>query len=374
MGMTLRNAERLGLHRDGLVLSLEPVHIEDRRRVWWQLQHLDLALAVRVGLTPMTLSAGWDVEMPTNIEDDDITATSTSLPRARKGLTSLSYCLFTYWVLKQQRQTFLAKFGHFELSWQINSKFEGTVKNDMMRQLEDGINREFLQYCDPIRPFDVFLQLFARLFISSMHLRILHARVFSEKGDEHRPKLLQESIQTLRYNIAVQSQSSFAQFRWLTKAWFNWQACKCGTANAHAMLMLSVMCVLLEARDAVDMLQAQELWNLLVEVYAAHGELLDFDGDRRRVQAAEIVLATWNTHKGKFAGHIQSEPEILSKLSVELAAYRANMDAIVDPGVSRNENVLPTSDAQAGAAVVEEDFSFDLDFQDVDWSFWNSME
>ena len=224
--MTSRNAEKLGLHRDGLVLGLSPIHIEDRRRVWWQLQHLDLALAVRIGLTPMTLSAGWDVEMPSNIEDDDITPTCTSIPRPRRGLTSMSYCLFTYWVLKQQRQNFLSKYGHFELSWQINSKFEGNAKNDMMAQLEDGINREFLQYCDPIKPLDVFLQLFARLLITSMHLRILHARVFSGKGDDDRPKLLQASTQTLRYNIAIQSQPHLTQFRWLSKAWFNWQACK----------------------------------------------------------------------------------------------------------------------------------------------------
>lgn len=368
--MTLRNAERLGLHRDGLMLNLEPIHIEDRRRVWWQLQHLDLALAARIGLTPMTLSAGWDVEMPTNIEDDDIAATNTTLPRARKGLTSLSYCLFTYWVLKQQRETFLAKFGHFELSWQINSKFEGTVKNDMMRQLEDGINLEFLQYCDPIRPFHVFLQLFARLFIASMHLRILHARVFSEKGDEHRPALLREAIQTLRYNIAIQSQSSLTQFRWLTKTWFNWQACKSCTADLHTTLTISVMCVLLEARDAIDVLQAQELWDLLEGAYGAHEELLDFAEDRRRIQAAEIVLATWHTHKGKFASHIHSEPEILSTLSAELAAYRTHMDPIVDPDVLSK---LPTPDTQAEAVVVEEYFSFGLDFQDVDWSFWNSM-
>lgn len=230
MGMTLRNAERLGLHRDGLLLGLEPVHIEDRRRVWWQLQHLDLALAVRIGLTPMTLSSGWDVEMPTNIEDADIEAKSTSLLRARKGLTSMSYCLFTYWVLNQQRQFFLAKYGHFELSWQINSKFEGSVKDDMMAQLEDGINREFIQYCDPINPFDVFIQLFARLFITSMHLRMIHARVFSGKGEGDRPELLRASKQTLRYNIAIQRQHSLPQFRWLTKAWFNWQACKLSTA------------------------------------------------------------------------------------------------------------------------------------------------
>jgi hypothetical protein len=218
MGMTVRNAEKLGLHRDGSVLGLLPVEIEDRRRVWWQLQHLDLALAVRIGLTPMTLAANWDVKLPANIEDADVTATSTTLPTDRKGLTSMSYCLFTYWVLERQRQTFLAKHGRFELSWQTNSSLSTTVK--------DGINEKFLQYCDPIKPLDILLQLFARLFITSTQLRILHARVCAQGGQEERRALLTASTQTLQYNIAIQSQPMLAEFRWLSRVWFTWQACK----------------------------------------------------------------------------------------------------------------------------------------------------
>lgn len=134
------------------------------------------------------------------------------------------------------------------------------------------------------------------------------------------------------------------------------------------------MCVLIEARDATDMVQAQELWNLMLDVYAAHEDLLDFAGDRRRVQAAEIVLATWATCKGKFAGHIHNQPEILSRLSLDLAAYRATLDPLVDPASPRAEGVSLAQEIQLEATVDEEDFSFDLDFQDVDWSFWNSME
>lgn len=134
------------------------------------------------------------------------------------------------------------------------------------------------------------------------------------------------------------------------------------------------MCVLIEARDTVDMVQAQELWKLLLDVYAAHGELLDFAEDRRRVQAAEIVLATWNTHKDKLAGQITMQPEILSKVSHDLAAYRTTLDPVMDSASLRDEGGLLPLDTQPEATVLEQDFSFDLDFQDIDWSFWISME
>jgi hypothetical protein len=143
MGMAIRNAEKLGLHRDGSVLGLTPVEIENRRHIWWQIQHVDLALAVRIGLTPMTLTAGWDVKMPSNIEDEDVHVTGTIMPKERKGLTGMSYCRFIHWVLDQQRQTFLAKHGRFELSWQANTAISSTTKKHMMTRLEDDINQIF---------------------------------------------------------------------------------------------------------------------------------------------------------------------------------------------------------------------------------------
>jgi hypothetical protein len=220
----MRNAEKLGLHRDGSVLGLGPMEVEDRRRVWWELQHLDLALAVRMGLTPMTMTAGWDVNLPSNIEDDDIDATTTTIPRERKGLTSMSYCLFTYWVLDQQRQNFLAKHGRFELSWQTNPSIPTSEKDEMVTRLENGVNQNFLQYCDPIKPLDALLQLFARLLISSTQLRILHTKAYSGLSDPS--ALLEVSKQTLRYNVAIQTQPSLTQYRWVTRAWFGWQACE----------------------------------------------------------------------------------------------------------------------------------------------------
>jgi hypothetical protein len=226
MGMTMRNAEKLGLHRDGTVLELPPWEVEDRRRVWWQLQHLDLALAVRMGLTPLTMTANWDVNLPSNIEDNDVHNTMTTLATERKGLTSMSYCLFTYWVLNRQRQNFLAKHGRFELSWQSNITLPASEKDDMIAQLENGINQNFVQYCDPIKPLDVLLQLFARLFIAAMKLRVLHAKACENANAEDHTALLDASKQSLRYNIAIQSHPSLAQYRWLTKAWFAWQACK----------------------------------------------------------------------------------------------------------------------------------------------------
>jgi hypothetical protein len=129
--------------------------------------------------------------------------------------------------LNQQRQNFITKHGRFELSWQSNTAPPTTAKDDMVFQLEHGINQHFLQYCDSINPLDVLLQLFARLFIVFMQIRILHVRVCEEdRSKTGREALLAASAKSLRYNVAIQTQPQLTPFKWLSKAWFAWQACE----------------------------------------------------------------------------------------------------------------------------------------------------
>lgn len=231
MGLTLRNAEKLGLHRDGTALGLTPEQTEERRRVWWQLQHIDLCLGICGGLTPMTLMADWDANLPLNIEDDDISPTTTTMPQERPALTSISYCRFTYWVIDTQRRAFRAKQGRFALSWQSNASLDPKLKDDVMTEIEEGLNKEFLQYCDPIKPLDTLLQLSARFLVVGMRLRLLHGSAFhgsqkKEATDEVRAALFDSAVKCLRYGIEISSRNELQKFRWYTKIMFSWHACE----------------------------------------------------------------------------------------------------------------------------------------------------
>ena len=103
MGVVIRSAERLGLHRDGTFLGLSPFETERRRRIWWQLQHLDVRLAIWAGSTSLSLQAAWDTQLPLNIEDHDLDPDAVDSPKERESLTSMSYCLWQHWFLNEQR-------------------------------------------------------------------------------------------------------------------------------------------------------------------------------------------------------------------------------------------------------------------------------
>jgi len=227
MGLAIRNGEKLGIHRDGTLLGLPPSETEDRRRLWWSLQYLDLILAIRLGVTPSTLTTDWDVKLPLNIEDDDLTPDMKTFPEERKGLTSMSYCLFTSYILDQQRKYHADK-GRFELSWSTNQTVPMQNKEAFIEQLEDGLNKTFLQYCDPIKPLDLLLQLIARALICVFRQRILLTVGAnpSQANQEHRGPLLAASMQLLEYAVTIHSHRLLKNFEWLTVNQFPWPACK----------------------------------------------------------------------------------------------------------------------------------------------------
>ncbi|KAF2033420.1 hypothetical protein EK21DRAFT_98153 [Setomelanomma holmii] len=210
----------------------------------------------------------------------------------------MSYCLFTYWVLDQQRRKFIAK------------QIPVNAKDDMMSKLEDGINRNFLQYCDPIKPLDVFLQLFARLFITSMQMRILHARACAQGSSEERLALLDTATRSLRYFIAIQSQTYLANFRWLTKAWSPWQA-------------------------------------------------------------SELVVAVWSAHRNNLNEDKLREPNFIAELEHKLATYSTDLNQAATRSSlpqSDDQDAVPAEFERISFDEIF-DADFNIDLQDIDWNF-----
>ncbi|KAI1153599.1 hypothetical protein F4825DRAFT_414366 [Nemania diffusa] len=94
-GVTVRIAQKMGLHRDGELLGLPPFETEMRRRVWWQIILIDTVYALMSGLGQSLLPRSWDTKRPTNIHDADLYPNMTTL-QPRNGPTDMIYCLVGY--------------------------------------------------------------------------------------------------------------------------------------------------------------------------------------------------------------------------------------------------------------------------------------
>lgn len=70
IGLGLRVAQIMGLHRDGAQFGLDPCEAEVRRRVWWHIVHMDGVMSISSGLPPLVNDEGyWDVRPVSELKD-----------------------------------------------------------------------------------------------------------------------------------------------------------------------------------------------------------------------------------------------------------------------------------------------------------------
>jgi hypothetical protein len=72
VGLALRTAQMLGLHRDPALFDFEPWQIHVRRRLWWQILTADVMIAVSSGLPPLVADGFWDVQTISELKDLNI--------------------------------------------------------------------------------------------------------------------------------------------------------------------------------------------------------------------------------------------------------------------------------------------------------------
>ncbi|OJJ45251.1 hypothetical protein ASPZODRAFT_70052 [Penicilliopsis zonata CBS 506.65] len=105
-GLLIRTAQSMGLHRDGKQFNLTPLDAEIRRRLWWQIVGCDSRAAEDHGLY---LDSGFemyaaDTQMPANIDDSDLSASTTVLPPDKPHWTETSISLMTCAMSKMLRE------------------------------------------------------------------------------------------------------------------------------------------------------------------------------------------------------------------------------------------------------------------------------
>ena len=182
--------------------------------------------------------ADWDTKLPLNIEDDDINASMKDFPVERDGLTSMSHCLWRYWVIFEQRTFRRADGSRFGLFWLSNRSLSYEAKLGLVKRLEDGLIERYLRYCNPIKSLDMMVLITARALITALHRTVLHPLAHNGKAPDYIPdyanKFSAICMQCIEYDISVHSTQSIKDFQWHTQNYFQWSACKFAISSASS--------------------------------------------------------------------------------------------------------------------------------------------
>ncbi|KAI1810938.1 hypothetical protein GGS20DRAFT_579478 [Poronia punctata] len=149
-GVTVRIAQKMGLHRDGELLGLPPFETEMRRRIWWQIILIDTYHALLSGLGQALLPRSWDTKRPSNLHDADLYPNMTTL-QPRDGPTDMIYCLVSY-----EMASMMADTPNLEAVILANETGSDTAPREeiekgrqRIQELRDSVGDLLARYCDP---------------------------------------------------------------------------------------------------------------------------------------------------------------------------------------------------------------------------------
>lgn len=97
-------AVKLGYHRDGTLLGLEPFETEMRRRVWSQVMTQDSKNSMLCGLNATSLNFEWDTKPVQNVNDEDLIPGSKTPVPAKNEPTEMAFCLVMQEVYRYRSQ------------------------------------------------------------------------------------------------------------------------------------------------------------------------------------------------------------------------------------------------------------------------------
>ncbi|KAK7911480.1 fungal-specific transcription factor domain-containing protein [Apiospora marii] len=222
VGIVIRMAQSIGLHRDGSHFpTLSPYEIEIRRRAWWALYMLDMRSSEDQG-TDLTIGTdSFDTKIPLNINDTDIDPSMKEPPRARVGVTdttgafvSIEYCITTRKLMFLEMKDGTPDYDHL---------------SRLLDEMYEKLYRECFQHVAQVGEVvsEVGINI-TRLVMAKLKLVVFVPTLLSSStdtfSDDIRTSLFVAAIEVAEYNHSMNENTAFVPYRWIFQTYTHWQS------------------------------------------------------------------------------------------------------------------------------------------------------
>jgi hypothetical protein len=373
----------MGIHRDGALLGLSVFEAEMRRRICWQIALLDSRCAQLSGTGISVTAHLWDMRLPANINDSDLSPEMTELPFEHTGVTEMVFCLIRY-----EFGNFLRggnTWGGFDGAWQRLSSDSIPIaeKDKIIDQLGNYLENKFSRFCDPLIPLHTFSTSLIRAAILKLRFVAHHPQQYPDKGASmsqlERDIVFATGLKMIEYDTFGQSMPSLKRFLWHVNVHFQFDA---------------FIFVLSELRHRTSGPLIDRAWQQVQEVYDNHPELITKTSNELYVAIGNLTLKAWTSREAELARQLQGSPEVptfISSLKLQRPTEKdGGFTKLLDvnepaPG---GDYALAMNGQGSGFRTIAQNGinthgggfgpnpqfeSTTLDISPVDWEFWNSL-
>lgn len=231
VGLLIRLAQGVGLHRDGSYFDLTPFETEMRRRVWWAIMMLDLRSSEELGTDLSIAERTFDTEMPSNIDDADISPESTKPVVPKEGRSDMSVQLLRSEITALARRILTANSAAGTLCPTYGDKSYADRERMLMDHYHTRMEKLIAKHTvDPTGDTDIVFfsaTMISRVVMGKLYLLIYQPELFSEKSelsDETKQRIYLSAIEVLECDNKLSGDVRAHPLKWLFLTYSNWQA------------------------------------------------------------------------------------------------------------------------------------------------------
>lgn len=222
-GLAIHIARGMGLHRDGSHLDLSPFEREMRRRIWWGLLTLDLRSAEELGTDLIVGDSTFDTQMPSNINDRDISPDTLESPRPRDGCSDTTLFLVRCEICSLGRRIIEA------------GSMSATVEEqqNLLMEVHQRVDQKFFKWIDEPDPLYEMAAMLSLSLKAKLCLVIYEPVLFpciqengvqSTVSDEARQCVYVSAVNLIEYYHILQVAPRCQRYRWHAQTYTNWYA------------------------------------------------------------------------------------------------------------------------------------------------------
>ncbi|KAL8728258.1 MAG: hypothetical protein Q9181_005405 [Wetmoreana brouardii] len=228
-GTAVRLGQRIGLHRDGTSLGLQPFETEMRRRLWWQIVLLDTRVAELSGAGSSIVPTPFDTLLPSNVNDSNLNPEMGEMPPNHSGASDMIFCLARCEIgnfLKLSHTTSFFSDG----AWARSDGAPASLaeKDAAIDELEHHLEEKYLRHCDPQITLHFMTKMFTRTALWRMRLVAHHPRHYPDGGASmpaaEKDLLCRLSLNMIENDIMIVRNKSADRFAWYVHTNFQFPA------------------------------------------------------------------------------------------------------------------------------------------------------
>jgi len=225
VGLVIRIAYALGIHRDGDGQQFIVFEAEIRRRLWWAIVMLDVRASEDRGTEPMIQDGTYNTKMPENIDESDVSF-RTKIPLiSRTTMTDM-----TYTVMSTDVANTLLRIN-FVPAPQGRKLLGMQEREYLVQACTDRISNMYLPSADPSNPIHWTMLQIGQLLTLKLWLALQYplqsrngSQTASASPSSSRKPSLSTAVTYLQLHDTLTADPRAQGFAWLFKTYVPWHA------------------------------------------------------------------------------------------------------------------------------------------------------